>query len=621
MVRFFGERFGVKYPWNKYAQAVVSDFVFGGMENTTATTLYEHVLLDERAAIDVTSDDLIAHELAHQWFGDLVTCRDWSEGWLNEGFATFMEHVWRQNLLGDDEYFHGLKNDLAAYLGEARGRYRRPVVCRDYDAPLDLFDRHLYEKGGLVLHLLRVELGDEIFWTAVRTYLSRYAKTVVETTDLQRVFEEVSGKSLGRIFDQWLYKPGHPEVEVHVAWEDGVLSVTSKQTHHATDSVPNAFSFPLVMRIADERGERDEELSVTERTHSFAISCKSRPTYVVVDPDFRVLGDVSVEMPKTMLHAQLEKASTARARSLAAEALAKTSDLVTVRTLAACVLAATEFWGVRSKAAETLGKIRSSEAEDALLAACTVTHPKVRRAVASALSNFRTSRTYEALKQRLLSDESYLVAAEAARAIGHTRHEGARDVLVDATHRASWAEVVACGAIGGLAELRDDAALPHVTARTRYGHPTRLRREAILALPKMSQSRSVRETLEDLLTDRDPHLRIDVARALLDLGDARSRTALAAQLEREKDARVRRRIREVLRDLADAKRRGHDARNEVEKLEHEVAELKARLARLEAKMEPVAEEPKTIPVEAMPTTTTRPETPRRKPKKRLKKKS
>ncbi|MFO0677764.1 MAG: M1 family metallopeptidase [Polyangiaceae bacterium] len=145
MVAFFSEVTGVAYPWNKYAQIVVHDFIFGGMENTTATTMYEHILLDERAALDVTSDDLIAHELAHQWFGDLVTCRDWSEGWLNEGFATFMEHVWREKALGKDEFDYGIRADLHAYTSEANGRYKRPIVCHDYDAPLDLFDRHLYE--------------------------------------------------------------------------------------------------------------------------------------------------------------------------------------------------------------------------------------------------------------------------------------------------------------------------------------------------------------------------------------------------------------------------------------------------------------------------------------------
>ena len=154
----------------------MNDFIFGGMENTTATTMYEHILLDERAALDITSDDLIAHELAHQWFGDLVTCRDWSHAWLNEGFATFMEHIDRESHLGRDEYDYGLKGDMEAYLGEARGRYRRPIVCQDYDAPIDIFDRHLYEKGACVLHMLRRELGDALFFGGVRAYLVRHQK-------------------------------------------------------------------------------------------------------------------------------------------------------------------------------------------------------------------------------------------------------------------------------------------------------------------------------------------------------------------------------------------------------------------------------------------------------------
>ncbi len=198
MVKHFGKLFGVKYPWNKYAQVVVSDFIFGGMENTTATTLYEHTLLDMRAAIDISSDDLIAHELAHQWFGDYVTCRDWSEGWLNEGFATYIEHVWREKDLGRDEYELGLQSDLEGYITEAHGRYRRAIVCQDYDSPLDLFDRHLYEKGGLVLHMLRTEIGDDVFWRGIAAYLNANAKGNVETRDLMRALEKASGRSLGK---------------------------------------------------------------------------------------------------------------------------------------------------------------------------------------------------------------------------------------------------------------------------------------------------------------------------------------------------------------------------------------------------------------------------------------
>lgn len=584
MITWFSELLGVPYPWNKYAQVVVSDFIFGGMENTTATTMYEHILLDERAALDVTSDDLIAHELAHQWFGDLVTCRDWSEGWLNEGFATFMEHVWREHHLGRDEYEYGVRNDLASYLGEAAGRYRRPIVCQDYDAPLDLFDRHLYEKGGLVLHVLRAELGDALFWKGVSTYLRRHARGVVETRDLLRALEEVSGRSLGRRFEELVHRPGHPEVEVQLSWEDGVLRCAAKQTQATADGVPSAFEVPIVLSILDsETGrERREKLRLGARIDTFSIPCPSRPRFVVVDPEMRILGDVTVKAPADMLRAQLVDARTARGRWLAAQALGKIDDPPTIEALAARLADDHEFWGVRVECAESLGRLRAREGFDALVRARDVAHPKVRRAVVDALGRFRTPAAVEALKPKALRDESYLVEAEAARALGKTRQPAAFEVLLDLMARPSWADVIASGAIDGLSALRDDRALPHLFSRTRYGHPTRVRRAAALAIPKLATDRRAREHLEELLDDADPILRMDVVRALSDLGDSRSRSALRARGEVDLDARVRRRIREVVRDLGGERKQNDELKETVERLENEQRDLRARLSKLEA---------------------------------------
>ncbi len=592
MVSWFSELLGVPYPWNKYAQVVVSDFIFGGMENTTATTLYEHILLDERAAIDITSDDLIAHELAHQWFGDLVTCRDWSEGWLNEGFATFMEHVWREHHLGRDEYDYGVKVDLESYMGEASGRYRRPIVCQDYDAPLDLFDRHLYEKGGLVLHVLRLELGDTLFWKGVTTYLKRHARGVVETRDLLRALEEVSGRSLGRRFEELVFRPGHPELEVDLAWEDGVLRCTARQTQHAHDGVPNAFEVPIVLAIAlpDGREERREKLRFATRVDTFAIPCPVRPRYVVVDPEMRIVGDVTVKAPADMLRAQLAEARTGRGRWLAARALARVDDPPTIEALASRLRDDREFWGVRAESAEALGRLRAREAFDVLVKARDVEHPKVRRAVVDALGRFRTTAAVEALKPRALRDESYMVEAEAARALGKTRQPAAYEVLLDVMARPSWADVIASGAIDGLAALRDDRALPHLFARTRYGQPTRVRRAAAMAIPKLATDRRAREHLEDLLDDPDSILRLDIVRAVGDLGDARSRPALRARLEVDLDPRVRRRLREAIRDLGSEKKQNEELKDAVERLENEQRDLRARLATLEAKA-PAKKEP------------------------------
>ncbi len=592
MVKHFGELLGVRYPWNKYAQVVVSDFIFGGMENTTATTMYEHILLDERASIDLSADDLIAHELAHQWFGDLVTCRDWSHGWLNEGFATFMEHVYREHHLGRDEYDYGVRTDMDTYVGEARSRYKRPIVCQDYEAPIDIFDRHLYEKGACVLHLLRSELGDALFWQGVGNYLRRHAKGVVETRDLMRALEEVSGKSLERFFEQWVFRAGHAEVDVKIAYEDGLCLVNVKQ-HQAPggssvgsgDTAAPVFVFDLALDIAIGNEVRREVRRVDQASHSFAIPVSKRPRYVVADPEQVVLGELSVKAPGDMLRAQLSSAKTARARMLAAEPLSKLDDPPTVKALLEALAHEGEFWGVRAEAADALGKLRSQDAFDALSAHVNTKHPKVRRAVSKALGNFKTQKAADVLKAKALRDDSYLVEAEAAKALGATRHVSAFDTLVDLLDRPSWADVVRAGAIEGLANLRDDRALPHVVARTRYGVPTRARRAAIMAIPKLASDRKARETLEELLDGADPYLRVDVARAILELGDIKARAALQRQLERDLDGRVRRRIREVLRELGGgAKREVERLREELDELRKEHGDLKARIGKLEASL-------------------------------------
>jgi aminopeptidase N len=544
------------------------------------------VLLDERAALDVGSDDLIAHELAHQWFGDYATCRVWYEAWLNEGFATFFEHVWREKHLGRDEYDYALKGDLASYVSETHGRYRRAIVCQDYDAPLDLFDRHLYEKGGLVLHALRAELGDALFWGGVRAYVTAHARGLVETRDLQRAMEDVSGRSLGRFFEQWVHKPGHPEIEIWLTWEKGILTIATRQTQSTADGVPACFELPLDLDLGDADGRiARRTVRIAERQQTFALPVAKRPAFVVADPDARIIGELRIKASGDMLREQLARAPSARGRWLAAHALAKLDDPTTVHALGRALTDEKAFWGTRVECAASLGKLRARECFEALTTALATPHPKVRRAIIDALGQFKTAKALDAIRPYALRDDSYLVEAEAARALGRTRQPGAFDTLVDLLDRPSWFDVVRAGAIDGLAALRDDRAVPHMTARIRYGHPPRARRAAIMSLPKLASDRKAREALEQLLDDSDPLLRVDVVRALGDLGDAKARPSLRDRLDVDLDPRVRRRIREVLRDLAEPKRATEQLRDELERLQGDHAELKSRMAKLEARLE------------------------------------
>jgi aminopeptidase N len=613
MVELFSSLTGVPFPWDKYAQVVVSDFIFGGMENTSATTMYEHILLDERASLDISSDDLIAHELAHQWFGDYVTCRDWSHGWLNEGFATFFEHVDRESRLGHDEYEYGLKGDLESYLSEASSRYQRPVVCQDYDAPIDLFDRHLYEKGGWILHMIRRELGDEVFWAGIKLYLRRHAHGVVETRDLLRALEDVSGRSLELLFDQWLYKAGHPQLDVKIEHGGGTLLIEVKQSQKVTAETP-LFHLDLEIDIYPEAGEpRREVLRVSAASETFLLPEAERPRFLVLDPRFLVLGELSASVPQDMLRRQLAEAPSARGRWTAAARLGHSEDEASLKALAAALTSDREFWGVRAEAAAALGSVRTPDAQATLLAALpSCQHPKVRRALVAALGKFRTQEAAAALRSVALRDPSYLVEAEAARALGATRQQLAFDTLIEMLDRPSWADVVRSGAIDGLAALRDERALPHLLARTRYGVPTRARRAAIRALPRLSSERRTREAIEELLDEKDPYLRVDVVLALADLGDSKARPALSRAMEREQDGRVRRRMREVLRDLS-SNTRHEQARlqDELDRLRSELGELRLRVAHLEAhKGEPTAASRKT------PTSSPRPAPPPKKPSSR-----
>jgi aminopeptidase N len=583
MLEFFSKRFGVPFPWQRYSQVVVHDFIFGGMENTTATTLYEHVMLDERAALDISSCDLVAHELGHQWFGDYVTCRDWSHAWLNEGFATFCEHLEREDRLGRDEYDYGIAGDTDTYLGEASGRYQRPIVCRDYAEPIDLFDRHLYEKGGLVLHMLRRELSDPVFFEGVERYLKQHAFGIVETNDLMRAFEAVAGRSLERFFDHWVYRPGHPELSVKVGYEDGLLSVSFKQTQKAGETA--VFALVAEIEVLHKDGHRTRhEKHVSEAQDVITLPLDERPLYVGFDPEQRVISKLSFEAPGDMLRHQLADGSNALLRWSAADALAKKHDPATVKALAETLAREGEAWMVRVEAARALGKLRANDALDALVASLTTSHPKVRRAVASALGAYKKPAAAKALHDLLKSEASYLVTADAARSLGRTRQAGVLETLKSVVDQPSWADVIRAGALDGMAALRDDAALDTVLKRTRYGVPTRGRRAAVRALASLGEGRKTREQLEDLLDDQDPHFKIDVVTALTAFGDVKSRGPLRRALDGELDGRVSRRLREALRDMADSptqeKKRIND---ELESVKDELAELKQRLAKLEGR--------------------------------------
>jgi aminopeptidase N len=288
-------------------------------------------------------------------------------------------------------------------------------------------------------------------------------------------------------------------------------------------------------------------------------------------------------VPSDMLQHQLASGSSARVRWSACEGLGKKPDPKNLSALSAALGNEREHWTVRVQAARALGKSRAPLALEALCQHSKLTHPKVRRALAAALGSFRNEQAAALLTKLARKDPSYLVESEAARALGKTRQKSALKPLLTMIDRSSWADVVRTGVIDGLSALRDEAALEPVLRRTHYGYAIRGRRAAIGALAELGEGKRIREHLESLLDDADPHLRIDVVSALVRFGDARCRPALRRALEHELDGRVLRRLREALRDLGEGPAEKKRMADEIEGLRGELLELKARLSKIEAK--------------------------------------
>ena len=295
MMRAFEELTGVQYPYNKYDQTIVAGFQFGGMENITATTLADTEV--QLVNLDFGKGlvrDLVAHELAHSWFGNLVTCRNWAELWLNEGFATYMEAAYIEKTGGRDAYLTKVRSDAAQFLvSEEISRKKHALFNQRAGDVSTLFDNPTttYNKGGAVVHTLREQVGSDAFWRGVNIYLNRHKFANVETADLRQAMEEASGQDLDWFFDQWVYGQGAPKLNIRQTYSarTKTLTLTITQTHKATAEVPAAFRLPIDIEITTAGGKRSlKPLEITGRQRSFTFKLGSKPTEIVIDPQLRV---------------------------------------------------------------------------------------------------------------------------------------------------------------------------------------------------------------------------------------------------------------------------------------------------------------------------------------------
>ncbi len=594
MLQFYERVIGVPYPYAKYAQVAVTDFIFGGMENTSATTQTAETLHDARAHLDFSSDPLVAHELAHQWWGDLLTCRDWAHAWLNEGFATYFEALWCEEDLGADEFAWNLRQDRANYFSEDAHHYRRPIVHNRYRAPIELFDRFLYEKGGLVLHMLRRLQGDRLFFKSLNLYCTRHRGQNVITQDLQRAFEDTTGRNLDWFFDQWVYKEGHPELEVTSSYDEKrkIASVTVKQTHQV-NAATVLFRFPAVIALMDAEGaETRHQVEINRKEHTFHFPSAKASKAVRFDPGHDLLKTIKHKRPREALETVLKHAPEAIGRGEAASELGKDGSAAAIAALKTAMLT-DRFWGVQADAAQALAAIRTEAAMAALIEGLSVPHPKARRAVVRALGEFRGHPEAASALIGLLDrgDQSYFVEAEAALALGKTRDGRAFENLRSVMGRPSHHQVITTHALSGMAELRDERAIGVAREMIAYGRPPRARVAAVGGLAKLAElGESRRAEILDLLIPLadDPEflMRLRIPGAFEQIGDPRALGALRRLEQSDLDGRVRRRASEAAAAIVEGRTRGEETsrmRQEIDKLREDNRRFEERLSRLETR--------------------------------------
>lgn len=293
MLRIFENATGVNYPFNKYDQTIVDGLELGGMENITATTFSDkEIFLARFAHLRGFTMDTVAHEIAHSWFGNLVTCRNWAELWLNEGFATYMEAVYRGKMYGNSAYTTKIREDANIYLyrdavnNNKHGLYNLTANNTD---KLFKYSDITYNKGSIVIHLLRETVGEEAFWKAVNIYLDRHKFANVETTDLRKVLEEVSGKNLDTFFKQWVYAVGHPKLEIEPVFDskNKKLNLTISQTQQGV-KIPEAFIFPMEIFFQTENGERIESVLIDKKTQTFSFKLTEKPLEIILDKNTKM---------------------------------------------------------------------------------------------------------------------------------------------------------------------------------------------------------------------------------------------------------------------------------------------------------------------------------------------
>jgi aminopeptidase N len=544
MTTLFEHITGHAYPFAQYAQVCTVNFFEGGMENTAATNLCEHCALAASDLADGDEDDLISHELAHQWFGNLLTCKSWEHLWLNEGFATYAEKLWAQyrnsastlapakrSTLGagddparafepvpieslsrdDDAYFWGIWQDARSLIDgpspdRADAPFQPSLASKLYNHPDDLFSKAAspYTKGSMVLHMLREELGDRVFFRAIRRYVRAHADSSVETFQLRRVMEDQSGRSLQRFFDQWCVRPGVPKIRIETEWSADSRTLTLRARQEQRIDGPNpAFNVALPIQVICSTGRvLESTLAFDSIDATLDISLADagpadEPMMVLVDPRLTMLADLQISQPLGRWTEQLRRGPTLVSKLQAIDQLrrAGAASQASVAALAKIARDSGAHHGLRAKSLAALGHLVadetaqvSAEARSSLASIAAgplPTDARVRSALVQALGSAASSNESSAdrttivwMREQFTVETSTSARAKLVAELCMLERSSATDIVLAALDQDSRRDAIRRAALAGLEHVDSPEALELARRWAMRGNHTHTRAAA-----------------------------------------------------------------------------------------------------------------------------------------------
>lgn len=503
MVKIFSEKYGVVYPWAKYAQITVKDFIYGGMENTSATVLNERAYYWPEIEKSYSAEGLISHELGHQWWGDLTTCRNWNEMWLNESFATFSDALWSETKYGRDEYDYQIlrSGDNALSYDAARGRY---PIWAGYGS----VGTNIYDKGSVIINTFRYILGDK-FFPSLKTFLTDNGYKNVETQDLVNAINKTwnDNPNLDQppadfkwMFDQWIWKAGQPEFDIRYSYDaaNKLVVLNVKQTQ-AEDSITPVFRTPVEVRIKNDKEDKIERINISQREEQFKISFVSAPDFVEFDYGNNILDKSKITRSIGDIYNQILQSENAIDRIMAIRELRDKQFDRMITDVLYNVLTTDKFYGTRNEAAITLAKFKRTQAVDVLMKGYDIqTHPKVKREILKALANYKDEKVLKFILRKIKDEKDDYIVSDGIDALAKVCNpEDIYEYVKPYMKRESHRNVVMGSVIDALKtanKSKTDERIKTYFKEIAFGIdiPGRLRADAIRALRPFAKDEDVK---------------------------------------------------------------------------------------------------------------------------------